>query len=146
MKELNHPGAARRAPVTSSSLKSKWPTRHLGDRRFILLARQRNTGMQTPLARSLARRLPPCARRRARGRTNAGLADVNGQIGAWKPLQLLFIRPSVLFPTPDIKALQISACSSSQPALHSPIYDLYNNTSAGVYDERPGTDEGRRHS
>lgn len=36
MIELNHPGAARRAPVTSSSLKSKCPTLHLGDRRFIL--------------------------------------------------------------------------------------------------------------
>lgn len=80
MKELNHPGAARRAPVTSSSLKSKCPNLHLGDRRGILplFIGQRNALMQTPLPH----KRPRSARWRAMGRTNAGLADVNSQIGA----------------------------------------------------------------
>lgn len=79
MKELNHPGAARRAPVTSSSLKSKWPTLHLGDRRGILTGQQ-NALMQT----LLPHKGPRCVWWWwwAMGRTNAGLADIDSQIGA----------------------------------------------------------------
>lgn len=57
------------------------------------------------------RSLPRSARLAGQGAgLMRALADVNSQIGGLEPLQLLFIRPSVLFPTPPIlKRLQIRA-------------------------------------